>query len=132
MIGSLRGFSLQNYVTLFTTPELMEMIIGTITLAVVVAVISTVLGTMGAIGAFYSKKGMNNAIPFGYAPLLDVTVDNKGVFQKGKIHSFVQRQGKGPILDPKHGAAVDIDRLSKIDFPDTRPNISPTGEISKR
>ena len=83
-----------------------------------------------SLGNFCTPKGMNNAIPFGYAPLLDVTVDSKGVFQKGKIHSFVQRQGKGPVLDPKHGAAVDIDRLSKIDFPDTRPNISPTGEIS--
>lgn len=71
-------------------------------------------------------------IPLGNAPLLDVTIDSKGVFQKGKIHSFVQRQGKGPVLDPKHGAANDIDRLSKIDFPETRPNITPTGEITKR
>ncbi|MCR5451565.1 MAG: ABC transporter permease, partial [Lachnospiraceae bacterium] len=56
MIGSLRAFSLQNYVTLFTTPELIDMIVGTFTLAFTAAVISTLLGTMGAIGAFYSKK----------------------------------------------------------------------------
>lgn len=62
MIGSLRGFSLQNYVTLFTTPELMEMIIGTVTLAGGVAVISTVLGTIGAIGAFYSKRKIKGLI----------------------------------------------------------------------
>ena len=85
-----------------------------------------------SLGNFCTPKGMNNAIPFGYAPLLDVTVNEKGEFLSGKIHSFVQRQGKGPVLDPKHGAAVDIDRLSKIDFPDTRPNITPTGEITKR
>lgn len=85
-----------------------------------------------SLGNFCTPKGMNNAIPFGYAPLLDVTVDSKGVFQEGQIHSFIQRQGKGPILDPKHGAALDIDRLSKIDFPDTRLNISPTGEITRR
>lgn len=85
-----------------------------------------------SLGNFCTPKGMSIAIPFGYAPLLDVTVDSKGVFQKGQIHSFIQRQGKGPILDPKHGAALDIDRLSKIDFPDTRLNISPTGEITRR
>ena len=54
-IGAIRGFSLHNYVTLFTTPELTSMIAGTITLALGSAVIATILGTMGAIGAFYSK-----------------------------------------------------------------------------
>ncbi len=56
-IGAIRGFSLQNYVTLVTTPELRSMIIGTVVLAVVVAVIASILGTIGAIGAFYSKRG---------------------------------------------------------------------------
>lgn len=55
-IGSLRGFSLQNYRTLFTTPELLSMIGGTLLLAFGSAAISTVLGTFGAIGTFYSRK----------------------------------------------------------------------------
>lgn len=55
-IGSIRGFSLQNYKTLFTTDELLSMIIGTLVLALVVSVLSVILGTSGAIGAFYSKK----------------------------------------------------------------------------
>ena len=55
-IGALRGFSLQNYRTLFTTPDLTSMIWGTIYLALIVATISTILGTLGAIGVFYSKK----------------------------------------------------------------------------
>ena len=38
------------------------MIIGTLLLAVVSAVIATVLGTLGAIGAFYSKKSTSSAI----------------------------------------------------------------------
>ena len=62
MIGSIRDFSTQNYVVLFTTPELIEMIIGTFVLALVVATISTILGTLGAIGAFYSKKRSRGAI----------------------------------------------------------------------
>ena len=58
-IGAIRGFSLHNYVTLFTTPELRDMIVGTILLAVVSATIASILGTIGAIGAFYSKKNVN-------------------------------------------------------------------------
>ena len=54
-IGQKAVFSLQNYVTLFTTPELAEMIRGTLLLAVGVAVLSTILGTLGALGSFYSK-----------------------------------------------------------------------------
>lgn len=61
-IGAIRGFSLHNYVTLFTTPELVQMIVGTIMLALLSAVLASILGTMGAIGAFYSKKGMSSAI----------------------------------------------------------------------
>lgn len=61
-IGAIRGFSMKNYVTLFTTPELVQMILGTIVLALSSAALATILGTLGAIGAFYSKKGMASAI----------------------------------------------------------------------
>lgn len=55
-IGAIRGFSLDNYKTLFESEELKNMIFGTVVLAIVSAVIATILGTLGAIGAFYSKK----------------------------------------------------------------------------
>ena len=61
-IGAIRGFSLHNYVTLFTTPELLGMIGGTILLALGAAFLATLLGTMGAIGAFYSKKKTTKGI----------------------------------------------------------------------
>ena len=61
-IGAIRGFSLHNYVTLFTTPELRDMIVGTILLAFSSAVIATILGTAGAIGSFYSGKRMSSEI----------------------------------------------------------------------
>ena len=61
-IGAIRGFSLHNYVTLFTTPELRDMIIGTVVLALVAALLATILGTMGAIGAFYSKRQVSSII----------------------------------------------------------------------
>lgn len=62
VIGATGNFSMQNYVKLFTTPELLEMILGTLSLALKCAVISTILGTSGAIGAFYSKKEMKRFV----------------------------------------------------------------------
>ncbi len=56
-IGPFRSFSVHNYVTLFTTPELLNMI-----LAVGSGLIATLLGTSGAIGAFYSKKRVKTAM----------------------------------------------------------------------
>lgn len=61
-IGTIRGFSLQNYVTLFTTEELRTMIFGTLTLAFASALIATILGSLGAIGAFYSKERVKTAM----------------------------------------------------------------------
>ena len=55
-IGAIHGFSVQNYVTLFTKPELRDMITGTILLALGSALLSTVLGTLGAVGVHYSKR----------------------------------------------------------------------------
>lgn len=74
-IGAIRGFSLHNYVTLFTTPELRQMILGTVALALVSAAIASVLGTMGAIGAFYSPKGLASAITtMNQAPVVNADV----------------------------------------------------------
>lgn len=56
MIGQVNSLSLSNYVTLFTSEELVSMIWGTFVLAIGVAILSTLLGTVGAVGSFYSKK----------------------------------------------------------------------------
>jgi spermidine/putrescine transport system permease protein len=61
-IGSIHGWSLRNYVTLFTKDELRSMIVGTVLLAAGSALIATILGTLGAIGAFYSKKWASASI----------------------------------------------------------------------
>lgn len=68
-IGAIHGFSVQNYVTLFTKPELRNMIIGTLALALGSAVLSTVLGTLGAVGVHYADRfgktfiGAANQVP---------------------------------------------------------------------
>lgn len=64
MIGSVREFSVDNYITLFTEPALRSMMFGTVSLAIMVAVLSVILGSVGAIGAFYSKKGMRRTVEF--------------------------------------------------------------------
>ena len=61
-IGPFRSFSVHNYVTLFMTPELLNMILGSVILAVGSGLIATILGTSGAIGAFYSKKRVKAAM----------------------------------------------------------------------
>ena len=42
-IGSIHGFSMQNYVTLFTKGELRDMIVGTVLLALVSSLLATIL-----------------------------------------------------------------------------------------
>ena len=61
-IGAIRSFSMHNYVTLFTTPELGDMILGTLALALGSACLATILGTIGAIGSFYSSKKVSSGI----------------------------------------------------------------------
>lgn len=62
MIGQKGSFSLENFKTLFTTPELIDMIRGTLVLAFVVGALSTILGTLGAMGTFYSGRKFKMAM----------------------------------------------------------------------
>ena len=54
--ADITAFSFDNYINLFANEELRGMIVGTVVLALVSATIATILGTLGAIGGFYSKK----------------------------------------------------------------------------
>ena len=57
-----QGFSFDLYAELFNDPEIMAALGNTIILAVLSAIISTVFGTCGAIGAYYSKRRARNVI----------------------------------------------------------------------
>ena len=61
-IGAIKAFTLKNYETLFTREDLRSMIVGTVLLALGSAVLATLLGTLGAIGSFYSKKRISSAM----------------------------------------------------------------------
>ncbi len=58
-----KGFSFEHYKYFFDlNNEPMRVVLQTIALAFVVALLSTILGTVGAIGIFYSKKRVSGAL----------------------------------------------------------------------
>ncbi len=61
-LGVWEGFSFDLYIQLFNNAKIMGIVKDTLILALISAVISTILGTMGAIGIFYSKKRVATAV----------------------------------------------------------------------
>lgn len=72
-----------------------------------------------SLGNFCTPYRINLNGICGYAPLLEIKIDNNGNFISGKIHSFIQQKGIGPQNDPTFKVAKEISRLSKLDFPDS-------------
>lgn len=56
LIGNWNGFSLRLYVSLFRNKEIVSAAVNTFVVALSSAAVSTILGTLGAIGIFYSGK----------------------------------------------------------------------------
>ena len=61
-IGTWNGFSFDLYVSLFESEEIMVAIGNTLIIAVISAVCSTILGTLGAVGGHYLKKKSRAAL----------------------------------------------------------------------
>ena len=61
-VGHWAGFSLNLFPRLFQSRDIMIALGNTVLIAVISALVSTVIGTLGAIGAYYSKRRMRNAI----------------------------------------------------------------------
>lgn len=61
-IGSWSGFSLQLYVDLFKNAKIMTALGNTMLVAILSAAIATIIGTLGAIGVFYSKPKTKKAM----------------------------------------------------------------------
>lgn len=84
-----------------------------------------------SLGNFCTPYGISLSGISGYAPLLELQIDNEGRFQSGKIHSFIQHRGIGPRLDVNHSAAREIRRLTQLDFPKGVLQIHADGTLSK-
>ena len=66
-IGTISSFSLQNYITLFTTEELKDMILGSLLLAVGSAALATILGTRTAMSVLNQVPVVNADVVTGFS-----------------------------------------------------------------
>lgn len=86
---------------------------------------------MYSLGNFCTPYRMNLKGISGYAPVVTVTLNEDGTFDSGKIHSFIQQTGKGPLVDNTNAVAKNMKNLSKSDFPNSLLKISDDGTLSK-
>ena len=63
-VGEWTGFTFNLYPALFQDKQIMIALGNTLLIALISAAVSTVLGTMGAVGAFYMKKRWKNTVDF--------------------------------------------------------------------
>ncbi|MCR4910932.1 MAG: ABC transporter permease [Bacilli bacterium] len=61
-VGQWNGFSFDLYPRLFQDEAIMTALGNTVLIAIISSVLATLIGTLGAVGAFYSKKKMRNTI----------------------------------------------------------------------
>ena len=61
-VGEWNGFSFDLYPRLFQSTEIMTALGNTVIIALVSAALATLIGSLGAVGAFYSKRKMRNTI----------------------------------------------------------------------
>ena len=64
-VGEWSGFSFDLYPRLFQSEEIMTALGNTLLIALISASLATLIGSLGAVGAFYSKKKAKNIIDLG-------------------------------------------------------------------
>ena len=63
-VGVWKGFSFDLYSDLFRSKEILTALANTLIIAITSALVATILGTLGAIGAFYASKKFRKAYEF--------------------------------------------------------------------
>lgn len=72
LIGNWNGFSLDLYFQLFQDEEVLTAFFNTLIVAITTGIVSTLLGTLGAIGIFYSSKRVRKTFDLiGQIPVLN-------------------------------------------------------------
>ena len=61
-VGEWSGFTFDLYPALFKDEQIMRALGNTLIIAIISALVATLLGTLGAVGTFYCKKGWRGAI----------------------------------------------------------------------
>ena len=82
-----------------------------------------------SLGNFCTWKGINITGKSGYAPLLQIELTDSGKFLRGRIVSFLQKPGRGPVIDKGKRAGRLMSSLTRSDFPKTRLVIDDDGTI---
>ena len=70
-ISNWKGFTLNNYQTLFDNPELVEALINSIIIAVLSAIFASILGTLAALGLNNVKKGKGLLMNLSNLPIIN-------------------------------------------------------------
>ncbi|MEX2485132.1 MAG: CapA family protein [Brumimicrobium sp.] len=83
------------------------------------------LGNFATYGRF-NLNGVN-----GIAPIVNVTVDEDGVFEKAQISAIKQVGEGGPQFDETNAVIHEIIRLTTSDLPECELEISENGEVNK-
>lgn len=75
LVGNWNGFSLHLYESLFKNREIINATVNTLAIAFVSAAVSTILGTLGAIGIFYSSKRTKTVMEaVGQIPVMNAEI----------------------------------------------------------
>lgn len=83
-----------------------------------------------SLGNFCTPYNVNLTGISGYAPVIEITIDENGAFQNGKIHSFLQTRGIGPREDYTKSVVKEIRQLSLTDLPQSQAEIDREGNIT--
>lgn len=84
-----------------------------------------------SLGNFLTFAGININGINGYSPLLEITLNEEGEFECGKVHSFIQARGEGIRKDTLNSAALLMRDLSISDFRENGIEIDSSGIITK-
>ena len=88
--------------------------------------ISYSLGNFATYGRF-NLRGIN-----GIAPIIKVTTDDKGVFEKAQIFPVKQVGEGGPQIDESNAVIKEIIKLTTTDLPECELFISEDGTVVKK
>lgn len=84
-----------------------------------------------SMGNFCTYGRFNLSGSAGIAPIVEVDVNSKGEFLRGKIHSTRQLGAGGPVLDNQNLALKEIISLTKADIPECTLKLDSSGVITK-
>lgn len=82
-----------------------------------------------SLGNFCTPYGINVSGVSGFAPVIEAKVNSEGRFVEGRIHSFIQRRGRGPRRDTANIVARHIRSLTAADAPSAGVTITDDGQI---